>query len=395
MYNAARKFDLELHKKYLIFVTNDVINSYDSSKNQLSSVFIHGIYWVLCCSDLIQFNICDQLHNARNKFLHLLKKCERELLIDNFKLKFYSLNPFDFVRPSILSILSGIQIKTILNNKITEDNKYELTAFIKSLIALRGEKIYINNSKNCLRQLDVRFIYSTLLVYYLSNYSDLKQDSVFRISELTKLLVNMQNKDGGFGKRYKDESHAGYTFCAVSSIAIIKEITKNNSIDLLFNFNRLNRWLLKRIIASESHENTKYQSYCFNGRIGKKCDVCYSWWVFASLKIVKNIIINRNMDCSSIINSKISKILINGILCHQNNIYGGFQKSPFNTDNKGHSDPLHTFLSISALSLIFNSDSKKSSLEFYEPTEPFEVFEPLIKIDPISVISEKYLNKTI
>ncbi|XP_664926.1 type ii proteins geranylgeranyltransferase beta subunit [Cryptosporidium hominis TU502] len=205
----------------------------------------------------------------------------------------------------------------------------------------------------------------------------------------------MQNKDGGFGKRYKDESHAGYTFCAVSSIAIIKEITKNNSIDLLFNFNRLNRWLLKRIIASESHENTKYQSYCFNGRIGKKCDVCYSWWVFASLKIVKNIIINRNMDCSSIINSKILKILINGILCHQNNIYGGFQKSPFNADNKDHSDPLHTFLSISALSLIFNSDSEKSSLEFYEPTEPFEVFEPLIKIDPISVISEKYLNKTI
>ncbi|KAH8583728.1 RAB geranylgeranyl transferase [Cryptosporidium sp. chipmunk genotype I] len=389
MYNSIQKFELELHKKYLISVTNDVIHNYDSSKAQLSSVFIHGIYWVLCCSDLIQCNIFDQLHSAKNKFLHLLRKCERELFIDNFRLKFYSINPFDFIKPSILSILSGIQINTILNNKIVEDKKNELNVFIKSLVVLKNEKIYINNSKNYLSQFDVRFIYSTLLVYYLSNNSDLKQpDPAFQISELTRILVRMQNKDGGFGKRYKDESHAGYTFCAVSSIAIIKKITKNDSIDLLFNFNRLTNWLLKRIVVSENHETNKSRSYCFNGRIGKKCDVCYSWWVTASLKIVGTTI-NKNMDCSLFLNLEILKTLINGILCHQNIIYGGFQKSPFNIDRKNRPDPLHTFLSISALSLLFNSVPSQLNSEFYGKTKPSEIFWLITKIDPISVLPEK------
>ncbi|OII74203.1 Rab Geranylgeranyl B pernyltransferase [Cryptosporidium ubiquitum] len=395
MYNVIPKLNLELHKKYLVIVTSDALRNYESYKTQLSSVFIHGIYWVLCCSDLIKLSIFDELH-VRNNFHDLLRKCKREVYIDSFSSKIYSANPLDFISPSILSVLSGIQINTIINNKILEENKYETNAFIKSLITLKDEKIYINNSKSCLNQLDIRFIYSTLLVYYLSNYPDLTQlESVFPISKLTELLVTMQNKDGGFGKRHKDESHAGYTFCAVASIAIIKKMTKNDSIYLLFNIERLIRWLLKRIIISESHEITESQSYCFNGRIGKKCDVCYSWWVIASLKIVESINTNKSMDYSLILNSNILKGLINGILCHQNNIYGGFQKAPFIIGSKDCSDPLHTFLSISALSLLFNSNLTQSNLEFCELKKLFKTLDPIIKIDPVFVLAEKYFNNII
>lgn len=392
MYNLIHKFNLELHKKYLNNITNDALCNYNSNKTQLNSVFIHGIYWVLCCSDLIKFNVFEEL-NIRSNFYDLLKKCERELFLDNSSLKMYSINPFDFISPSILSTLSGIQINTIINNKIVKDNQHETNTFIKSIITLKNEKIYFNNSKNCLKQFDVRFIYSTLLVYYLSNHSDLtKLESVFPTSKLIKLLVNMQNKDGGFGKRYKDESHAGYTFCAVASIAIIKKMTKNDSIHLSFNLERLIRWLYKRIIVSEFHETNESQSYCFNGRIGKKCDVCYSWWVIASLKIVESINANKNLCCPFISNSNILKKLINGILCHQNNIFGGFQKAPFIIGFKNRSDPLHTFLSISALSLLSNNNLKQSDSEFHEVTRPFEIFNSIIKIDPVSVLAEKYFN---
>lgn len=397
MYSKSQNFNLELHKKYLALTTNNAIHNYGLYQTEISSIFIHGMYWILCCSDLIKFDILNE-PNILDDFNDLLRKCERELYLDNFKLKTYSINPSYLISPSILSLLSGIQINTIKENKIVEANKYEINSFVKSLITVTFEKIYINNSKNCLDHLDIRFIYSALLASYLTNYSDLSQlKSVFPIAKLIDVLNSLQNIDGGFGRRHKDESHAGYTFCAVASIAIIKRIIGKDTINLLVNFTRLTRWLLKRIIVSEGHKTvTEGQQYCFNGRAGKKCDVCYSWWVIASLKIVESINSGEIMYTPLTSNPKILEELIDGILCHQDNIYGGFQKVPYIFDNKDRSDPLHTFLAISALSLLTNNNLKQLGLDLYETTKLSEISSSIVKIDPVSVLAERFflqLNK--
>ncbi|KAJ1607351.1 putative RAB geranylgeranyl transferase [Cryptosporidium canis] len=386
MNNLLQTFNLELHKEYLTATTHRAIYNNGSFQTEFNSVFIHGMYWVLCCSNLIKFDILNEL-NIKEVFNYLLENCERELCLDGTSLRIYSINPSDLVTPSILSLLSGTQINALKKNQIVESNIHATNKFIKSLSIFKFDKIYINHSKNCLIQQDIRFVYSALLISYLSNSLDfLRIKQTLPISKLINLLNGLQNKDGGFGRRKNDESHAGYTFCAVASIAIIKRISVDDDINIMLNFNRLNRWLLKRVVVSESHIMSPIdQSYCFNGRTGKKCDVCYSWWVTASLKMLEYI--NPESNNANFISSpKVFGKLINGVLCHQNNIYGGFQKTPFIFDSRDHSDPLHTFLSISALSLLTNNYLEHPDSNSYKFTRLTESLHSISKIDPVSVL---------
>ncbi|KAF7458609.1 Prenyltransferase and squalene oxidase repeat family protein [Cryptosporidium felis] len=387
-------FNLELHKKYLKNTIFDTLNKYDKLPTQVNSVFVHGIFWVICSSELIGFKFINELPYSKNEINKLLNRCKRGIKIGHLNLKLYSLNPFFFICPTILSHLSGVQTKIMLNNELSEQERFRTNYFVKNLIIVQNDWISINNSIKCINQLDVRFIYSSLLSSYLANLADLSQLlAIIPISKLLLLLKNLQNRDGGFGRRPRDESHAGYTFCAVASIAIIKRIMGINFTNPKINYHRLSRWLLKRIIVSDIHcMASAEKSYCFNGRTGKKCDACYSWWVIASLKIIELINPGENMCTLPKLSFELKIKMLKGILLHQNIFSGGFQKIPFHFNGNDISDPLHTFLSISALSLLVDNISNQEDENSRELLKSIGISDSIIKIDPISVLPSKFLN---
>ena len=85
--------------------------------------------------------------------------------------------------------------------------------------------------------------------------------------ECEKFFKQCFNYDGGFGGTPNAESHAAYVFCAVGALAMMNKLE---------NFDQE---LIKKFLAIR--QTTKGG---FNGRPEKLPDVCYSWWVFASVK---------------------------------------------------------------------------------------------------------------
>ena len=77
------------------------------------------------------------------------------------------------------------------------------------------------------------------------------------------------NFDGGFGCVPGAESHSGQIYCCIGFLSIMHRLH-------LINADLLGWWLAERQLPSGG----------LNGRPEKLADVCYSWWVLASLKII-------------------------------------------------------------------------------------------------------------
>ncbi len=77
------------------------------------------------------------------------------------------------------------------------------------------------------------------------------------------------NFDGGFGCIPGAESHSGQIYCCVGFLSIMNRLH-------LINVDLLGWWLSERQLPSGG----------LNGRPEKLQDVCYSWWVISSLKII-------------------------------------------------------------------------------------------------------------
>ena len=129
----------------------------------------------------------------------------------------------------------------------------------------------------------------------------------------------MQTYENAFGQAPGYEAHGGSTFCAVASLSLMGKLdsalTKKEK-DLLV------RWLLLK------------QVYGFSGRPNKDNDTCYSFWIGGALKLLGSYhLINHTEN-------------INFIELCTNRAIGGIAKCPCNP-----TDPLHTFLALSALCL--------------------------------------------
>ena len=142
-----------------------------------------------------------------------------------------------------------------------------------------------------------------------------------RVRAALERIAQDQNFDGGFGAGPGIESHAGYVFTSVGSLAVGggMEIVPPEM------WERLGWWLCERQCDSGG----------LNGRPEKRADVCYSWWVLSSLRVL------RRMDW--IDQSK----LVEFILACQDPDTGGIGDQP---DNVG--DVFHTFFGICGLSLL-------------------------------------------
>ena len=91
----------------------------------------------------------------------------------------------------------------------------------------------------------------------------------FHISFISLFIIRCKNFDGGFGAVPGAESHAGQIFCCVGALSI------GNALHLI-DTDLLCWWLSERQCDSGG----------LNGRPEKQADVCYSWWILSSLRIL-------------------------------------------------------------------------------------------------------------
>uniref|UniRef100_A0A915E360 Geranylgeranyl transferase type-2 subunit beta n=1 Tax=Ditylenchus dipsaci TaxID=166011 RepID=A0A915E360_9BILA len=142
-----------------------------------------------------------------------------------------------------------------------------------------------------------------------------------KLGEAVEFVIRCHNFDGGFGTRPGSESHAGQVYCCLGALAIAGCLE-------LIDTDRTGEWLAERQCPSGGlcgrPENYQWFS-----------DVCYSWWVLASLGIIKKL---HWIDKNS---------LTKFILASQDDESGGIADRPEDA-----ADPFHTVFGLSGLSLL-------------------------------------------
>lgn len=135
-------------------------------------------------------------------------------------------------------------------------------------------------------------------------------------------MMSCCNTDGGFGSKPNAESHAGLIYCCVGFFSVTKQLH-------LLEIEKLSWWLCERQLPSGG----------LNGRPEKLPDVCYSWWVLASLTMMGKLHwINAE---------QLEKFILN---C-QDSETGGFSDRTGNLP-----DIFHTLFGLAALSLLSAED---------------------------------------
>jgi geranylgeranyl transferase type-2 subunit beta len=138
------------------------------------------------------------------------------------------------------------------------------------------------------------------------------------VNKASSYVASCKNFDGGYGSVPGAESHAGQIFCCVGALAIAKRLD-------LVDRDLLCWWLCERQCDGGG----------LNGRPEKQSDVCYSWWILSSLKILDRV--------DWINGQKLQEF----ILKCQDDEDGGIADRPDNM-----ADVFHTFFGIGGLSLM-------------------------------------------
>ncbi|KAI0236797.1 Rab geranylgeranyltransferase [Massospora cicadina] len=165
---------------------------------------------------------------------------------------------------------------------------------------------------------DTRFTYAALNALAL-----LGRLTRIDLCAASRSLLETQNPDGGFGAHPGSESHAGQIFTCVAGLAILGQL---DVFDDKFHSSRdkLAWWLCERQLKCGG----------LNGRPEKKEDVCYSWWVLASLQTLGRA-------------NWIDKSKLKAFILSCQDPLGGFSDRPGNVG-----DVFHTLFGLTGLSLL-------------------------------------------
>ncbi|KAF9173316.1 Geranylgeranyl transferase type-1 subunit beta [Mortierella sp. AD011] len=186
---------------------------------------------------------------------------------------------------------------------------------------------------------DLRFMFCAAAIsHILNDWSGFDKQAAIRF------IQECQTYDHGFSQSRQQESHGGSTYCAVATLGLIggealwdqKTMTRNvqdGEDEAAFELRKsragfldkegTRRWCLQR------------QTTGFQGRINKKTDTCYSFWIGASLAIIDSYDL-VDFDCNR------------GFLLEtQHKVFGGFGKW---VDT--YPDALHSYMGIASLSFM-------------------------------------------
>lgn len=262
-----------------------------------------GVYWLCTCLDL----------------LHSLKRIDQDYVLD-FVQKCHDQNSGGYAPapnhdPHLLYTLSAVQI-LVQFNRLDLIDKASLGKYIKGLQQEDGS--FFGDQWG---EVDTRFSFCAVACLKLINAVELVD-----IDLATKFVLSCLNFDGGFGCVPGAESHAGQIYCCLGFLSLVHRLDQLDESSR----NMLAWWLCERQLE---------QSGGLNGRPEKLPDVCYSWWVLASLKILGKI--------QWINGAKLSRF----ILAAQDEETGGCADRPGNVP-----DPFHTLFAITGLSLLGTYD---------------------------------------
>ena len=270
------------------------------ARNQNSYEFVmsewlraSGVYWCLTALKLLNNN--DLKEDDLQEFV---KSCYNEEIGG-----FGASSNHD---PHILYTLSAIQILAMIG-QLDSINKDDVVRYIVKLQQPDGS--FWGDEWG---EVDTRFTFCAFAALVILD--NLKACDV---NKGVEFVLSCKNFDGAFGCVPGSESHAGQVFCCVGALSIANKLH-------LLEIDQLAWWLCERQLPSGG----------LNGRPEKLPDVCYSWWVLASLKVIGR---SHWLDKPS---------LIKFILASQDDEIGGFADRPGDVV-----DPFHTLFGLAGFLL--------------------------------------------
>ncbi|CDO56881.1 similar to Saccharomyces cerevisiae YGL155W CDC43 Beta subunit of geranylgeranyltransferase type I [Geotrichum candidum] len=177
-------------------------------------------------------------------------------------------------------------------------------------------------------------------------------NEVMNVPKAIEFILSTRGYDGGLGQTKDAESHAGLTFCGLASLSLILEYYKKGDMTIwdMCDWNKTVQWLSHRQIFAIGGPEENEDDGGLNGRINKPADTCYAFWCAASLEILLG-----TGNSNTIINSKRAESYLLDQAQHK--LFGGFAKVTGETP-----DQMHSFLGLSALSLLNTSTKEEHGL---------------------------------
>lgn len=333
---------MDKHREYLTTCAPE-----EGSLEQITSEHLKmsGVYWCLTAIDLIKAEDHKREHKA--KILNLIRECQHSC---------GGVSSSTNHDPHLLQTLSAVQILIIYD--ALDDGVLDIPAAVSYVKSLQQKDGSFAGDK--WGEIDLRFSFGAISTLALLN----KLDEI-DVDKAVEFIMKCNNLiDGGFGSKPGSESHAGLVYCALGALALTGNLYRVDA-DLL------GWWLCERQVPSGG----------LNGRPEKLPDLCYSWWVLASLQMLGRLHwIDRNK-------------LATFILECQDEDDGGFSDRPGDT-----ADAFHTLFGIAGISLLIHDyqlsayqEDDKSSLDFKKLEKTIKMVNPVLCM-PEDVIAKRNIK---
>ncbi|KAG1456802.1 hypothetical protein G6F56_006751 [Rhizopus delemar] len=196
----------------------------------------------------------------------------------------------------------------MLGDDLSRVNK---SAIIETLRYLQQEDGSIAPTVGSLER-DVRFIYCACSISYILN-----DWSGLNLEKTTEHIIQLQSYEHGIAQCPKQEAHGGSTFCGTAALALMGRLDKG-----ILDKDGMVKWCLFRQLGG------------FQGRPNKLQDVCYGFWIGASLDILGHFDLVNHESLKEFLMTSEHKI-------------GGFGKDPESLP-----DLLHSYMGVATLSLL-------------------------------------------
>lgn len=259
-------------------------------------IFLSGLYWGLNAAAILKHNDAIDVSWATERTLSC--RCQNGGFGGNVGHDAH-----------ILYTLSGIQCLALCGS--TRQDVPNVAGLIEFIVSLQQSEGGFASDE--FGEDDIRHTYAAVASLHLLGSLD-RIDTALTINH----IVHCQTIDGAFATRPGGESHAGYTFCCVATLAMC------NGLEHIKYMDRLISWLSKRQFANGG----------VNGRPSKRADICYAWWVGASLSILSKL--------DTIDKEQLAKTILQH-QCHDGGLAAHLGDKP---------DIFHTMFGVAALSLL-------------------------------------------
>lgn len=335
------EFYREEHQRYVEAYLRRLPTKYEC----LDSSRPWNVYWILNAAHLLSFNFSDEvLHHV----IEFLEKCRSPK-------GGFAGGPGQYAHlaPTYAAVNSLCLIGTEFAYRAIDRDS--LVQFLWSIREPDGSfRLHVDG------ETDVRGAYCAISCAKLSNVPEEEMSKLFEGT--ADWIASCQTYEGGFGGAPDLEAHGGYTFCAISALAMLNEGSKCDTQLLL-------KWALGRQMAYEGG---------FQGRTNKLVDGCYSFWVGAIFPIVEAIISKEGHPIKKSLFDSIALQEYILLCCQKPN--GGLIDKPGKPQ-----DLYHTCYTLSGVSIAQHCESTLCPKVLGDPSNELLPTHPLFNVPPLCV----------